>query len=159
MGILTLDELHKRISYDPATGVSTHLVSTRRRKAGAVAGRIDHEGYRVLGVYGARYRHARLVWFYMTGRWPNGEIDHRDGDRANDRWANLRECSRQQNAANGKRRRINGPKGAYWSQNRWASYISVHGKQLYLGRFWTEIEAAQAYKNAAREHFGEFARP
>lgn len=86
--------------------------------------------------------------------------DHKNGDRLDNRMENLRRCSLEQNAQN---RAINKHKNTRFKgiakegRKYWAR-IRVEGKALYLGIYETDIEAAQAYDKAARQHFGEFAR-
>ena len=50
-------------------------------------------------------------------------------------------------------------KGVSWSSQyqAWRACIMLDGKTKFLGRFWEEEDAAHAYDDAAREHFGEYA--
>lgn len=102
------------------------------------------------------YMH-RLILGAKTGE----QVDHINGDALDNRRANLRLCTKQQNTANSGLPSTNtsGLKGASFdrTKNRWASRIGVNGKYLHLGRFKTKEEAALAYDKAAVEHFGEFA--
>jgi hypothetical protein len=96
--------------------------------------------------------------FYVKGRHPRGEIDHRNGDRADNRIANLRECSRAENARNVTSRNPSGFKGVRRDDSRWRASITVNGKRIHLGTFDTAEKAAAAYDKAARRYHGEFAR-
>jgi hypothetical protein len=87
---LTRRRLRELIDYDPATGAFSWRVSRQRVNAGDRAGTLSVYGYRVICIDGACYRGGRLAWFYVRGRWPREQIDHRDRDRANDRFENLR---------------------------------------------------------------------
>jgi hypothetical protein len=103
-----------------------------------------------------------LIWLYMTGEWPSDDIDHRDRDGLNNRWANLREATRSQNLAN-RCAQVNnaiGVKGVCLERatGRYLAYIKVAGRTIALGRFGTAEEASRAYMAAALQHFGEFAR-
>ena len=53
-----------------------------------------------------------------------------------------------------------GYKGVSWHKKakKWASFIRLDGKTIYLGLFMHKIEAAKTYNNAALPHFGEFAK-
>lgn len=97
---------------------------------------------------------------FLTG-WP--EVDHRNGDGLNNRRENLRRVSRTQNNANARLRKdsTSGFKGVSWQKRdrTWYARIVVSGQRRFLGCFRTAEEAARAYDAAARELFGEFARP
>ncbi|MCI0598731.1 MAG: HNH endonuclease [Beijerinckiaceae bacterium] len=95
------------------------------------------------------------------GAWPIAQIDHINGDRADNRFLNLREATRTENAWNAKLRSDShsGFKGVRRHKRRWCAYIKVSGKQKHLGSFATPEEAHDAYCRAAREHHGQFARP
>lgn len=92
---------------------------------------------------------------------PGQIVDHIDGDTLNNRRSNLRLASYSQNGANSTKRRANtsGYKGVTWDKHRkkWMAAIRVNYKRMYLGRFNTKEEAAKAYNDAAKLHFGEFA--
>jgi len=129
--------------------------------AGRQAGSPAFGGYRSISVDGIRYSAHRLAWLHVHGEHPAGEIDHVNGDRSDDRIANLRPCSRRENAWNTRGRSASGFKGVYRAENctpKWHAKISVKGETLHLGSFDTKEEAAAAYDAAARRHHGEFAR-
>ena len=78
----------------------------------------------------------------------------------NNRMSNLRIATRSQNVANSCRSSASGIKGAYAKRNgRWHAQIRANGKLRHLGTFATAEAAGNAYAEAAREAFGEFARP
>jgi hypothetical protein len=87
------------------------------------------------------------------------EVDHINGDRTDNRKANLRVASKLTNQYNRKRWKP-GLKGAYARGSRWVSAIKLPGdkQQTYLGTFDTAEAAHAAYVAAANEHFGEYAR-
>jgi hypothetical protein len=114
---LTAERLRKLLSYNPDTGIFTWLV-TKSPKApkGSQAGTIKTwRGYSryEIRVEGRDYFAHRLAWFYMTGEWPQDQIDHRDGNSLNNRWSNLRPATQSQNNANTKPKKAGRLKGTY----------------------------------------------
>lgn len=159
---LTLDRLKSLLSYDPETGEFSRIKGVRGFQAGSRVGTLHQaSGYIYVGVDSKSYRAHRLAWFYMTGTWPK-EVDHINGNRNDNRFENLRECTRSQNNANGKRRADNnsGHKGVSWvGRNcRWRAYIVKDGKQTHLGYFKDISNAISSRDEAMRNAFGEFAR-
>jgi len=163
---ITAERLRELLSYDPVSGVFTNRVSRCNVCAGAVAGSLSKaNGYIEVGMDGKSYYAHRLAVLYMTGRWPEGYTDHKDGNRANNAWENLRECSASQNGANSRKKKPNGVasselKGIYFAKRdkRWVAEIKVGRKKLSLGYYDTEHEAHAAYVAAAKQTFGEYAR-
>lgn len=121
-------------------------------------------GYRRIKIDASSYRAHRLAWLYMTGSWPIAEIDHIDGCKGANEWANLREATHVENMYNKPVYSNNksGTKGVSWSKlsGKWIVRIGVNGERLYLGSFDEEKldDASSAYKHAASKLHGEFAR-
>lgn len=117
----------------------------------------DSRGYRHGLIFRRTYSAHRVVFALHWGRWPDGDTDHRDGNRSNNRPENLREATRAQNIQNS-RRRAGGSsrfRGVWLNRSgRWQAECMKH----YLGTFSDDVEAARAYDAAARGLQGEFAR-
>lgn len=143
-----------RIAYDPETGVFTALTSSGCRKVGDRLGYCKADGYRLIAVGGKWIYEHRLAWFIRYGSMPKDEIDHINGDRGDNRIANLRECSRSQNMMNIESRGVCFHK----RQKKWVAGIRVKGLRYHLGTFTNEDDARRAYIRAAREMHGEFSR-
>jgi hypothetical protein len=151
---LTRARLRDLLHYDPRTG------EFRRRKSSRKNGRTGYVAT-LITIDGQFYPAHQLAWLYMTGRWGRPMIDHRDGDPANNRWANLRLATRSQNAANKRRPQHNtsGFKGvSRCASGKWRARVSKNGRAIHLGRYSTPQAAHDAYVAAARKLFGEFAR-
>ena len=88
------------------------------------------------------------------------QVDHRDGNGLNNQRYNLRVCVCSQNQANARKRVdcSSGAKGVSRKHGKWVARIQVNKKRVHLGFFPTVEQAAGAYKTAAKEYFGDFAR-
>jgi hypothetical protein len=150
---LTQQRLKELLYYDLATGVWIRLKTGRR------VGSRTH-GYTKIGVDGKRYYAHRLACLYVTGAWPTNLMDHKKTTTGGEAWSNLRPATKQQNAANSKRRVDNtsGYKGVYRYGIKWRAKINVAGKQVHLGTFANSSAAHTAYAAAAQKHFGQYAR-
>ena len=91
------------LSYTPKTGIFTWRLSRPGCQTGSIPGRLHSEGYWEIGLLGRLYKAHRWAWLYVNDVWPEGVIDHRDGDRRNNRIANLRDVSRSVNMQNQRR--------------------------------------------------------
>ena len=158
---VSLATIRRLLSYDPDTGVLRWRVNRRGYrgiKAGDEAGTVDRKGYRSIRVCQVALRASRIAWALHHGRWPRKLIDHRDGDRLNNRIDNLREASVSQNGMNSKRRvdSTTGVKGVRRMQGRWQARIVVARKTIHLGTY-DSIEAAAAARLAGEiEHHGDW---
>lgn len=156
---LTFERLRHLLQYFPESGNFRWRVGRSGTRRNGVAGHVNKEGYRDVCVDGRLYKAHRLAFLYMTGGWPTREIDHENGDRADNRWMNLREATSWQNKAN-QSPRMGRLKGATLDKRtgRWRASIQHKGKKIHLGYFDTEVGAHCAYALAAIEAFGDFAR-
>ena len=154
------------LKYHPETGVLRWRVDRGCKiKAGDVAGSPNKiNGRRRVGIDSRTYRAGHLIWLMQTGEWPPAgfEIDHRDRDPSNNRWANLRLATSAQNKWNTRKRNHNrsGFKGVclFKPTGRFKASIRAGGKQRHLGYFADPWLAYLAYCKAARKLHGEFRR-
>lgn len=125
-------------------------------RAGQIAGSPKGDGYIRICVDQRDYKAHRLAWLFMTGEWPAGDIDHINGNREDNRWANLRVVTCAMNAQNRRKAHSNnkstGVLGVSKDRGRFMASIFVDGKSRKLGRFLTVEEAEAAYLNAKRKH-------
>lgn len=159
MRINHTDEERSRIAeclhYDPESGSFTWLVDAARNvKAGRVAGTIGPQGYRFIKLEGRRHAAHRLAWLLATGEWPIGQIDHINGDKADNRICNLRDVTAAINTQNQRRahsRNKLGLMGVFAFEGKFRSAVELSGKKTYLGTFDTPEAAHAAYLQAKRQ--------
>lgn len=131
---------------------------------------VDDEDYEFMSLFpwrakkdgeGRYYAHATLIAHKLLANYKL--VDHVDGNGLNNTKANLRSATGRQNSWNRGLRSdsTTGYKGVRFIEDRnaYSARIQVDGKRLYLGYFKNPIDAAKAYDDAARQYFGEFARP
>lgn len=159
--MLTQERLKEVLHYNPDTGIFTWIArAAYNTHVGSQAG--NHckvSGYIRIGIDGRSYRASRLAVLYMTGRWPRRIVDHKDRNRANNRWLNLREASYSQNNSNITARTKSGSSvpGVYWYADRekWRAIITVNRKMVSLG-YYPELELAELVASEARNKvYGE----
>lgn len=154
MNDISISELRERLSYCADSGLFRWRSGPR---TGLVAGNKNACGYWVVGLNGKQYGAHRLAWLYVYGVVPDGEIDHIDRNRLNNRLNNLRVTSRTENAQNMSmingpiRRNKSGVIGVSWnkSKKRWAVNITADGKRKFLGYF-DDIEEARLVREQAK---------
>lgn len=158
---LTAERLRELLDYDPKTGRMTWRADRPRMSAGSEAGSPNGRGYVYVSVDGRLYKRARLAWLHVKGAWPEREIDHKNGVKDDDRFANLRHASRSENCRNTRSWSRHGVKGVYLDSRLrirpWRAAICSNGKQRVLGYYATKAEAAAAYTEAAQRLQGRFA--
>lgn len=94
------------------------------------------------------------MWLYMYDCWPPQEIDHVNGDRADNRLCNLRLTDRFGNTQNIRKPRkdnVTGFLGVSPCSNGFQAQISANKKEYHLGYFKTPEEASAAYQAAKRK--------
>ena len=152
---MDLDSLRKCLSYDKDTGHFIWLESSSRANGHQKDDRADKQrsgGYYRVKLSGKVYYAHRLAWFMSYGTWPEGQLDHKDGDKSNNRLSNLRLATPVQNSTNQKTPANNtsGVKGVHWikKKKRWQAQITNNGKQIRLGYFVNFDDAVEARKAA-----------
>lgn len=125
--------------------------------AGKEAFTATSNGYRVGSVNGVNLRAHRVIWAMVHDEWPEDQIDHDDGIRANNRLANLFDVSNLQNHHNQSKSKANtsGVNGVSWDRQtgKWRAHIKVGYGLKNLGRYDT-IEEASLARKAADQRFG-----
>lgn len=155
------DKVKQLFDYDPKTGVLRWRVSRRGKTTpGQVAGNIQGNGYRYVPFCGRLIGAHRVIWLYVNGVWPTGDIDHINRDRGDNRIENLRDVTRSQNMRNSIRKRTNASpyQGVCFDKasGKWMASITTNYKQMHLGRYDTAEEAHNAYVKASKEIHGAY---
>lgn len=135
------DELLRSLVYEPETG-QIRCASTGQRKfysagsGGYLRGRCKSE---------VLYAH-RVAWLLHHGRWPEGQIDHVNRDRTDNRISNLRDVTHAENMGNKKRYRTNssGVAGVYYHRQRGRWAATLRKKTTYHRTLEEAIASRQA---------------
>ena len=155
--MLTASRLREVAIYDPETGIFTSRLRRYKHAVGEVMGCPSPTGYWQMGIDGQTYRAHRLVWLYVHGEWPAGQIDHINGVRSDNRLCNLRESTATMNPQNKRKAHRNNlstgilgvtrlkPSGLYKAQ------IQVDRRRIHIGVFDTAEAAHIAYVAKKRE--------
>lgn len=160
-----ISEIQRRLNYEPKTGEFTWVAHNRchPRLTGQRAGstRVSKFGSRrFIKIDGKAYAAARLAFVLMEGRFPT-VADHINGNTMDNRWANLRDLTIQENNWNVNLKRSknsNLPLGVRKSSAAYQARIQVNGKTIYLGIFSTAEEAHSAYVEAKKRLHTSFSR-
>lgn len=152
----TIERIKELFSYDPETGDVSRLCDYGRGREGFV-----FTTWISIKVDGFNVRLTHIIWVLHYGEWPPDGywVDHKDGIKAHNRIGNLRLATPTQNQQN-KAGYGSYAKGVTWRNRKekpFQAKIRVNGDRIHLGSFATEEEAAEAYRQAAKEHHGEFA--
>lgn len=142
--MIELDELKRRMHYDPDTGHFTRLTTEGKHKAGDRAGCIVNN-YIAIEILGRRYLGHRLAWFYMEGYFPIGAVKHHNNIPTDNKWKNL--YTKQ---SIGKTPAF---KGIIWlkREQRWRAQFCENGGVVNLGNFRSEFAAKRAYDEYVEE--------
>jgi hypothetical protein len=138
---LTQTRVQELLHYDPETGVFTWKVNRRgTARAGSVAGRLHLTGYREIRIDRQRHKAHRLAWLYVHGEWPDGQVDHINGVRHDNRISNLRVVPNQSEQQKNQKKPSNntsGVTGVYWGKKsrKYYAQIKYQGANKHLGYF------------------------
>lgn len=167
---LTAEELRSLVDYNPDTGAFTWLrrierdqwvVTWNKKWAGKPAGTTMSHGYRAMRVNDVPYLCHRLAWLHVTGEWPRKLIDHINGDKADNRFCNLREATNSENLFNSIiQDNHSGHRGVslHKASGMWHAQIHYEGRAISLGYHHSPELASVAYQTAARLIRGKWIR-
>ena len=167
----TVDYLRECFMYDPETGVLVwkerpreHFETTSRwltfngKRVGTTAGWVGGDkGYCHVCINGHDHKAARVIWKLMTGEDPPHEIDHKDRNRANNRWSNLRTATSYEQSYNRVRTdNHTGYRGVAVHGRKWRATIMLEGVSWSSSYVDTPEEASAIYEVMAERLHGKF---
>ena len=157
--ILTQARVKELFDYDGENLI--RRVACWSAKAGDVVGKATGK-YRRVTVDKKPYLVHRLIWLWVYGEWPNGDIDHLNGHGLDNRIENLRVVTPLMNQRNRKKQSNNssGITGVCWHKQagKWMARIKINRKYAYLGLFDCKYRAASTYELAKQLHGGYTSR-
>ena len=157
---ITREELLKRFSYNPSTGELSSKNWRPNIKARVLTAK--RNGYIYVRINKVAFSAHRIIWVLHHGSWPSIMIDHINGDKTDNRIANLREASDYENQYNAKKqiRNKSGFKGISFrpSTNRWRAAIRQGGRVVYEKTFLHLKDAVIHIQSKRKELHNEFAR-
>lgn len=160
--MLTQEKLREILHYDPDSGAWTWIKpASYNVEVGQAAGTVSFYGYRIITINRKKYRSARLAHLYMTGSWPVFEADHENRCKLDDRWDNIRDLSRSENALNRDTQSNNesGTRGVHWDfdRSKWFVQVKKDNVTHFIGRYDDFDEAVSARDEAVKKIHGDFA--
>lgn len=150
--MISAEVVLSHLDYDKAKGTFYWRRTCGRKKQGAEAGHINHNGYRVICINNRKIMAHKLVWLVEHGAYPAQELDHINRQRCDNRIENLRRATRELNMRNRGRNKNNavGMKGVFAHQRGYRARIMHKGRLIDLGVFPSPREAAIAYSAAEK---------
>ena len=145
-------KLKRILRYYPKSGIFMWRKAGKGRVMNKAVGSNEGRGYVRIGIGATHYYAHRLAWLYMTGGFPKRGLDHRDQDRSNNAWRNLRELSQGENIINSPHRSNNtsGATGVSW--HRGTSKWRVRVGNLY-GGLYEDFDAAVSARKALEQEY------
>lgn len=151
---LTAEELRSTVTYDLKTGIFTRIKQASNSPVGKQLGSRHSCGYTVICLNRKTYFAHRLAWLYAHGVWPEGQIDHINGCRSDNRLENLRTANQSENNQNQRlpsSRNTTGFLGVSRHKDGFGAMIGVNGKSVWLGLYATPEQAHVAYIKAKKK--------
>lgn len=118
---------------------------------------LNSKGYKTIGIFNKTFHAHRVIWAMVHGDWPECEIDHMNGNRADNKISNLRHVTSRENKRNRclSKQNTSGFFGVGWhaGEKKWRAEIGVNGRKVSLGYFTRKADAILA-RRAAEIKYG-----
>ena len=162
---ITQARVKELFDYNPETGecirkAMPNRASAAKRLIGKPAGYMSNQGYYNVKVDGRCYRLHRLIWLWVYGYLPEGDLDHINRIRSDNRISNLRESSRSCNVFNSKKRSDSSAavRGVCERKEvilgmRYIAYVGIQGRMAVQLRT-NDFTEAVAHRLAAEQCLG-----
>lgn len=151
---LTQADVRKIFDYDAENGILIKKFKSGKRSPCGHTPILN--GYGKVGIGESEYLSHRIIWLWYYGEWPSGLIDHRDGNRINNRIENLRIAGQEMNAQNSKLYNTNtsGFRGVSWypPRGKYRVYITVGYRRKHIGYYPSFEDAVLAAMLAKIEY-------
>lgn len=164
---IEIEALRRAVDYDRETGLFTWRVrplsdfsssgihkNWNAKHSGKPAFTTRNaDGYLHSRINGVRLSAHRAAFAFVYGYWPEGMVDHINGDIRDTRISNLREANSATNGQNSRKRPDNssGTTGVSISRGAYRAEICAFGNRVNLGQFRTLEDAVAARKKAERD--------
>lgn len=151
--------LEDNLRYDPETGFLWWKTPLGKRDLTKPVGSVDGRGYLQVNTPYGNLKLHRVGWFLHYGSWAEGQLDHINGCKTDNRLCNLRLCNNQQNSLNG-----SAHKDSLYSKYKGVTYDKRSKKYMarfsnkFLGYFIEELDAAKAYNDYLESLNNEFTK-
>lgn len=138
--------------YDESTGKFYWKMSKGSIRHGDEAATTYRGGYLSVKIDKRNYFAHRLAWLYVYGKWPNGEIDHINRKRDDNRICNLQVVNKAENLQNYECRKdsSSGVRGVNYNKKsgKWSARIQRNHQRIDLGLYEDMEDAVKARRNA-----------
>lgn len=121
---------------------------------------VGSHGYYTGRIFGCSLLAHRVIYAIVEGEWPAYQVDHIDGCRTNNRWSNLRPCTRTENSRNTTPYGSSGFLGVHKASHpgSYTATVCADGVAHYVGGGRDPEKLARLRDKKAKELHGKFAR-
>lgn len=150
--MLTIERLKEYLRYCPDTGKFFWIKRINSQSRAVIGGEAGWKkgGYKCISLDKKKYYCHRLAWFYIYNKWPEYEIDHINGDKSDNRIANLRDVPHSTNLQNRNSPNSNNVLGVLGVRACGNAY-EARIKDRVIGYFNSPEEAAREYKKESNK--------
>ncbi len=156
--MITQEYLKTRFTYNENTGIVKWLSCRNTTLIGSTVGSLSNDGALTININSKTYLLHRLIWVYVYGHFPDGQIDHKNHCKTDNRISNLRDVTHHDNMKNKslyKNNRTGHVGVRLTNSGKYRAAIGIDGVTKHIGVFDTALEASLAreeYKSKLGYH-------